>query len=88
VSILYLPTGNKLFFLSVRVCVCDVVDWPCGSSPCQHGGTCVPDTDNNNYTCGCPPTHWGDRCERGIGVHTFKLFKRQNACKFLPWTCD
>jgi len=64
----------------VRVCVCvcvrvcDVVDWPCGSSPCQHGGTCFLDTDNNNYTCTCPPTHSGDLCETGIlPLHTVQL---------------
>lgn len=38
---------------------------PCESFPCQHGGTCRPLYETNNYACTCPDGTSGKHCELG-----------------------
>ena len=40
---------------------CASLTSPCGSNPCQNGGTCTP--SGTTFTCSCPSTHTGDRCQ-------------------------
>ena len=39
------------------------VEDPCGSNPCQNGGSCSFDQDT--ISCTCLPHFGGDRCESG-----------------------
>ncbi|CAG0879406.1 unnamed protein product [Cyprideis torosa] len=45
---------------------------PCDPNPCEAGGTCT--RHGNDFTCSCPPTRAGDRCE----------VRRSNACDGFP----
>ncbi|XP_027037555.1 uncharacterized protein LOC113666009 [Pocillopora damicornis] len=36
---------------------------PCESSPCQNSGTCIPDYEENSYSCSCPSHVTGQHCE-------------------------
>ena len=46
---------------------CEFVISPCESDPCLHGATC---TDHGQgYTCICPDTYRGDRCQYRIQIH-------------------
>ena len=40
---------------------CEVVDNPCATGPCQHGGTCI--DMSGEFQCSCPPGWSGDRCQ-------------------------
>ena len=36
----------------------------CGSTPCQHGSTCIEAV--NLFSCECTPGYTGDFCETGL----------------------
>ena len=41
----------------------------CEGHECLNGATCVDGI--NTYTCTCPTSHSGDRCEQGNLKHSF-----------------
>ncbi|XP_078582341.1 kielin/chordin-like protein isoform X2 [Branchiostoma floridae x Branchiostoma japonicum] len=41
---------------------------PCTQSPCLNNGRCVRERDSVNFTCACPPTHAGPRCQYELNV--------------------
>ena len=43
---------------------------PCESFPCQHGGTCRPLYEENDYACDCRDGFIGKRCEKGEWLST------------------
>jgi len=46
-------------------CLWCVTALHCYSSPCLNQGSCSEDIDNKSYTCTCPPSFTGTRCESG-----------------------
>ena len=45
----------------------------CESTPCMHGGVCVPEYEWNSYHCDCKPLFCGTHCKRG-GIKWFVRF--------------
>ena len=43
----------------------DLFQSPCSSSPCQNGGTCIPNYDFNSHDCLCAQGFVGEYCEKG-----------------------
>ncbi|XP_027037861.1 uncharacterized protein LOC113666293 [Pocillopora damicornis] len=39
---------------------------PCSSSPCQNGGTCIPNYDFNSYDCLCAQGFVGEYCQKAV----------------------
>jgi len=62
---LFLPFCVKNVFnkKSCKGVVCVVVKLPCSSNPCQNGGECVDDVEQNTYSCTCKEPFYGDNCE-------------------------
>ncbi|XP_037087468.1 protein jagged-2-like [Pollicipes pollicipes] len=50
---------------------CQVVDNPCATGPCQHGGTCI--DMSGDFQCSCPSGWSGERCQINV-----------NECESLP----
>ena len=62
-QLLYSPIetdGNKTVYIKHSISGTIHVD-PCLSSPCQGGGSC--ESHDATFTCYCPPTRWGSRCQ-------------------------
>lgn len=41
---------------------------PCALTPCLNGGTCIGNPGYQNFTCLCPPSCSGNRCQHMINV--------------------
>ncbi|CAH3128168.1 unnamed protein product [Pocillopora meandrina] len=39
---------------------------PCSSSPCQNGGTCIPNFSSNTIDCLCKESFFGEFCEKAV----------------------
>lgn len=55
---------------------CFLLSAPCGSTPCQNGGTCAPD-GVNDFTCECPVQFTGSICQTDV-----------NECTAMNGGCD
>lgn len=38
------------------------IESPCSSHPCKNNGTCIPNYEENTYSCSCTPGHRGRYC--------------------------
>ena len=60
-----------LVILSCYILLAAGVAGPCDNSPCLHGGTCVPDTEQGTsvFGCICQEGYTGNFCEHGKFKH-------------------
>ncbi|XP_078350794.1 uncharacterized protein LOC144635576 [Oculina patagonica] len=47
---------------------------PCSSSPCQNGGTCLPNYKHDTFECLCQKGFTGEYCEKDVAVSCKKAY--------------